>query len=142
VAVAQRLYREMWGERRYEVADELFHPDFTYAAVPGVRGGAAKVAAIRGYHATFPDLLVVVDELIAGPNSVAARVCLSGTDTGGVKGRPPTGRYARCWAVDFLHFRDGLVYSDWVGADWLGMLVQLGIVSDPWQTADGGSGAG
>jgi predicted ester cyclase len=134
-AVARRLYRELWGECRYEVADELFHPDFTYAALPGLRGGAAKVAAVRSYHTTFPDLEVVVEELVAGADGVAARVSFSGTDTGGLRGRPPTGRHVRAWTVDFLRFRDGLVISDWVGADWLGVFVQLGIVTDPWPTA-------
>jgi hypothetical protein len=38
----------------------------------------------------------------------------------------------RAWTGDFLRFRDGLVISDWVGADWLGVFVQLGIVTDPW----------
>ena len=140
--MARRLYQELWNERRYEVADELFHAEFAYAAVPGLRGGAAKVAAVRGYHATFPDLRVAVEELVAGADAVAARVSLSGTDTGGLRGRPPTGRLMSAWTVDFLRFRDGRIIADWVGADWLGIFVQLGVVPDPWRTGSGDAAVG
>jgi hypothetical protein len=39
----------------------------------------------------------------------------------------------RGWVVEFLRFRDGLIIGDWVGADWLGVLQQLGVlqVRDP-----------
>jgi len=126
--VARRLYEEIWNEHRYDVADELFHPAFEQVGVPGQVGAAAKIDAIRGYHAAFPDLWVVVDELVSARDSVAGRLTLSGTDTGGFRGRAPTGRPVRGWIVEFLRFRDGLIIGDWAGADWLGVLQQLGMV--------------
>jgi predicted ester cyclase len=110
------------------VADELFHPAFEQVGVPGRVGPAGKVAAIRAYHAACPDLRIVVDDLIAGPDGVAARVTLTATDTGGFREWEPTGRPVRGWIAEFFHFRDGLIVGDWVGADWLGVLQQLGKV--------------
>jgi predicted ester cyclase len=130
-AVARRLYAEIWNEQRYDVADELFHPAFEQVGIPGRVGAGAKIAAIRGYRASFPDLRVTVDELVAAGNTVAARLTLSATDTGGFRGRAPTGRQVRGWIVEFLRFRNGLIIGDWVGADWLGVLQQLGVVSLP-----------
>jgi predicted ester cyclase len=131
-AVARRLYDEVWNGRRYDVAQELFHPEFSTAAAPGLRGGAAKVAAIRGYHATLPDLRVEIAHLVEGADQVAAHLVISGTDTGGFKGRPATGRPVRTWVAEFLTFADQRIVGDWVGSDWLGTLVQLGVLPDPW----------
>jgi predicted ester cyclase len=131
-AIARRLYDEVWNARRDEAAGDLFDPEFHTDAAPGFRGGAAKLAAIRGYHTTFPDLRITIDDLITGGDRVAARWTVTGTDTGGLKGKPPTGRPIRAWGAEHLGIRDGKIVSDWVGADWLGILIQLGAIPNPW----------
>jgi predicted ester cyclase len=133
--VARRVYQELWNDRRYDAAEELFDPGFRHPAVPGLSGGAAKVAAVRGYHDACPDLVLTVEELLAGPEAVAARFTVRGTDTGGLKGRPPTGRPLQAWGVEFLRVRDGRITDDWIGVDWLGILTQLGVVANPWAAA-------
>ena len=131
-AVARRMYQVLWNDRRYGQAEELFDPAFRHPAFPGLEGAAAKAAAVRAYHEAFPDLVLTVDELVAGSGGVAARFTVTGTDTGGLRGGPPTGRTIRAWGVDFLRIRDGRITEGWVGADWLGILTQLGRVADPW----------
>lgn len=139
--VARRLYEDLWNGRRYDVAPQLFHPDFRSPAQPGLRGAAAKLAAVRSYHIAFPDLHVTIEQLVASADRVAARWTITGTDDGGFHGRPPTGRTVTSWGVDFLEFRDGLVIGDWVGVDWLGTLVQLGITDDPWASPPPAAGS-
>ncbi|RSN45199.1 hypothetical protein DMC64_20395 [Amycolatopsis sp. WAC 04197] len=133
--VARRVYADLWNDRRYENADDLFHPHFSSPAAPELSGGAAKLAAIRVYHAAFPDLKVTIDQLVASADQVAVRWSVTGTDTGGLRGRPPTGRVITTWGVDFLEFDNGRIIRDWVGTDWLGTLVQLGAVQSPWTNA-------
>lgn len=41
-------------------------------------------------------------------------------------------RAATVWGVDILGFRGERIISNWVGIDWLGLLVQLGAIPDPW----------
>ena len=31
-----------------------------------------------------------------------------------------------------MHFEDGKVVSEWIGADKLGLFIQLGVLEDPW----------
>ncbi|RSN19319.1 hypothetical protein DMC61_39855 [Amycolatopsis sp. WAC 04169] len=137
--VARRVYTDLWNDRRYDAADDLFHPDFISPAAPELTGGAAKLAAIRGYHAAFPDLKVTIDQVVTSASQVAVRWTITGTDTGGLRGRPPTGRTVTTWGVDFLEFEDGRIVRDWVGTDWLGTLVQLGVISSPWAKPAPGS---
>lgn len=131
-AVARRLYDDLWNDERYDVAGELFHPDFHPPGQPGLAGAAAKIAAIRGYRAAFPDLRITVDQVVVGVAEVAVRWTMTGTDTGGFRGRPATGKPVRAWGVDFLEFKDGRIVNDWVGADWLGVFLQLDVVTNTW----------
>ena len=80
-----------------------------------------------------PDLHISIDNLVIGDDRIAARWTLTGTgtDTGGLKGRPATGWSVRAWGVEHLALRDGKIISDWAGADWLGILIQLGVIPNP-----------
>ncbi|HUK68790.1 MAG TPA: ester cyclase [Streptosporangiaceae bacterium] len=88
--VVRGLYDEVWTGRRYEFAEDLFHPDFSYAGAPGLHGAEAKLKAIRSYHEGFPDLRVTIDDLVMSADRAVARYTFSGTDLGGVRGRQPT----------------------------------------------------
>lgn len=130
--VVRSLYDDVWTARRYEVAEDLFHPDFSYAPVPHLRGAQAKLAAIRAYHQSCSDLRATVDDLVVTGDRAVARYTISGTDTGGFRGRPPTNRTFSTWGVDMFSFLDGRIITDWVGVDWLGLMVQTGVIGDPW----------
>lgn len=130
--VVRRFYDEIWNGRDYAAADELFDPEFSYPAAPGVKGAEAKLRAVRSFHQGCPDLQVTIEDLVISADHAAVRYTVTGTDVGGVHGLPSTGRKFSGWGVDFFGFRDQRIISDWVGADWLGLLVQLGVVSDPW----------
>ena len=47
-------------------------------------------------------------------------------------GRPPTGRPVEEWVVTIMHFEDDKVVREWIGADKLGLFIQLGVLDDPW----------
>jgi predicted ester cyclase len=130
--VVRRLYDEVWNAARYEIAKELFHPDFQYGAAPGLHGAEAKLLAIRKYHELTPGARFTIDDIVVGADHVAARTTITFTDTKGWQGRPPTGRTVTAWSAEFFGFRDGRIITDWVGDDWLGLLIQLGVIDNPW----------
>jgi len=130
--VVRRLYDEVWTGHDYAVAGELFDPEFAYDHAPGLKGAEAKLQAVRNYHQTFPGLQVTIEDLVISAADAAVRFTITGTDLGGFRGRPPTGRKMSSWGVDFYGFREQRITSNWVGVDWLGLLIQLGVVSDPW----------
>ena len=126
----------VWNRRSYESAFDLFGEKFTN---PFGSGPSARVEPIRRYHQAFPDLHLDIEELIVAGDTVVLRMTFHGTDTGGYLGRSPTGRAVEEWVVDIMHFEDDKVVSEWIGADKLGLLIQLGVLDDPWPAPVQGS---
>jgi predicted ester cyclase len=122
---------EVWNGRNYEAAADLYGESYVN---PFGRGPSARVEPIRRYHQAFPDLQFDVEELIVAGDTVVLRATLRGTDTGGLLGRSPSGRSIEDWVVTIMHFEEDRVVSEWIGADNLGLFIQLGALDDPWST--------
>ena len=125
----RRFVDEVWNGRNYEAAADLYGENYvnTFGAGP-----SARVEPIRRHHQAFPDLHLDVEELIVAGDTVVIRLTFRGTDTGGYLGRPPTGRAVEEWVVDIMQFEGDRVVREWIGADKLGLFIQLGVVDDPW----------
>ena len=120
---------EVWNSGNYAAAAGLYGETYTN---PFGTGPAARTEPIRRYHAAFPDLRLDIDELIVAADEVVLRCTFRGTDTGGYVNRPPTGRAVEEWAVSIMHFEDDKVVREWIGADKLGLFIQLGVLDSPW----------
>ena len=120
---------EVWNRRNYDAASDLYADTYVN---PFGTGPAARVEPIRRYHEAFPDLHIAIEELIVAGDTVVLRTAFRGTDAGGYVGRAATGRAVDEWAVTIMHFDGDKVVREWVGADKLGLFIQLGVVDDPW----------
>jgi len=120
---------EVWNRRNYDAASDLYAANYVN---PFGSGPAARVEPIRRYHDAFPDLRIDIEELIVAGDTVVSRYAFRGTDTGGYVGRAPTGRAVDEWVVTIMHFDGDKIVSEWIGADKLGLFIQLGVVENPW----------
>ena len=125
----RKFVEEVWNGRNYEaVADSTAN---IRQSRSGRSGGQGR--ALRRYHEAFPDLHIDVEELdrrrrhgraqgstFAGPTLVA------------MWDGPPTGRAVEEWVVTIMHFDGDRVVREWIGADKLGLFIQLGVVDNPW----------
>ena len=125
----RRYVDEVWNGRNYDVVSEVYAESY---ANPFGTGPAARVEPTRRYHEAFPDLRMDIEELIVAGDTVVVRSAFRGTDTGGYVGRPPTGRTVDEWVVNIMHFEGDKVVREWIGADKLGLFIQLGVVENPW----------
>ena len=125
----RRFVDEVWNGRDYDASADLYAQSYTNALGTGP---SARSEVVRRYHQAFPDLHLGVDELIVAGDTVVLRATFRGTDTGGYAGRPPTGRAVEEWVVTIMHFEHDRVVKEWIGADKLGLFIQLGVVENPW----------
>ena len=129
--VVRRLVTECVNSDRADLLDRYAAPDVrvhpaTPGSAPDSEGIGELRAAFRGFHATFPDLHVDLDALIAEDDLVAARWTATGTHSAELAGVPATGRAVRWSGTDVYRVTDGVVAEWWRNDDLTGLLAQLG----------------
>ncbi len=128
----KRIYKEfiqeIFNEGHFEKLDELVAPTYVLQdAPPGTPIGSESVKqAATMFRNAFPDLKIVIDELIAEGDIIAARSTLSGTHKGAIFGIPATGKTVCVTSLTMVRIKNGLLYESWVRNDSLGLLQQLG----------------
>jgi steroid delta-isomerase-like uncharacterized protein len=130
--VAKRLLEEPW--RDVEVLDDLVSPEYVGydpADAEPVKGPAGVRASIGRYLDAFPDAVLSVEEQVCEGTRVASRWTARGTHTGEIAGMAPTGRQATVSGMTVFRIEDGKAVEGWTSWDRLGLLVQLGAVSEP-----------
>ena len=83
----------------------------------------------RELRTAFPDLHIEVEHLTAAGDDVAIAYSLTGTHHGPLMGHEPTGKTITMRGVQIARFADGQMTERWGSSDQLGMLTQLGLVS-------------
>jgi steroid delta-isomerase-like uncharacterized protein len=116
-------------------ADEVIARDYVYRSPgsPEMRGPDGFRQLISMYRAAFPDLNMVVDDMLAEGDKVAARWTATGTHRGELMGIPPTGKRVTGSGLIISRFAGGKVVEDNEVIDLLGMMQQLGVVPTPEQ---------
>ncbi len=79
-AVAQRMY-EAFNARDLAAAETIFSADFVSHPL-GTIGVDSVVKAWSGLHAAFPDVQVIVEDMVVDADKVAVRTTLHGVSGG------------------------------------------------------------
>jgi steroid delta-isomerase-like uncharacterized protein len=131
-ALVQRLYEEVWNNRRLEVANELISPSHAlhdnHLLDSGVGPETYKRMVTR-YIAAFPDLRFTVEDMICENDKLVVSWIVSGTHKGEFRGIPPTNRKISVDGITINHIANGKIMDSYVSWDALGMMQQLGVVS-------------
>jgi len=125
----RRVYEEIFNQGNLAVAEELLAPDFlNHEAPPGRdRGPESMRQLVAWLRTAFPDLHFTIEDVVAGGNTVAGRVTMSGTHQCPFQGIAPTGRSFQQAQMHFVRFRGGKGIEHRAVRDDLGMMQQPGI---------------
>ena len=95
-------------------------------------GHATGAEAIRKVYdawlGSFPDARFAVELPIVDGERVAQVATVTGTDTGGFMGLPPTGKKFNLPMVFLFTFRDGRIQHERRMYDFTGLMIQLGVL--------------
>jgi steroid delta-isomerase-like uncharacterized protein len=127
-ATLRRMY-DLINAHDIDAFGELLADDFVeHEELPA--GGPNRDGVksfFRMQIAAFPDLAMIVEDVVDGGDKVVARGRFTGTHRGEFMGMPPTGRGVDVPLVDIMRFADdGLVHEHWGVFDAMGMMQQLG----------------
>lgn len=133
-AVVRRELEELYNEGgNLDVAEEIYAPDFvghdsTTGDIRGVEGAKQFAATMRR---AFPDLTCTVEDQVAEGDKVVTRWSASGTHHGETEDLgPATGNLMKITGVSIERLSDARVAESWDHYDALGMMQQLGLVSE------------
>jgi steroid delta-isomerase-like uncharacterized protein len=129
-ALIRRFYDEVWNHGHFDVADEVFAPDYIRHDLrpgQGLPGPAGQQKIAREFRLAFPDVRNTVDLMLAEGDYVVARWTTTGTHTGAWGEVAPTGKSMRFSGVNIFRIHNGRVVELWNHRDDLGLMEQLGV---------------
>ena len=120
---------EFYNQQDIEKAEKLFSPKhiFHFPGAPPMDWNSHK-QFIVGLSKAFPDLHFKVEDILAEGDKVAYRLTVSGTHKGEFQGIPPTNKKVSFTSTGISNIVDGKVAEDWVDADTMGLMQQIGAI--------------
>jgi len=132
-AISKRVYEEVWAKGNMAVVDELFADDYVnHNQPPNLPGGKEGFKMLAGgYISAFPNMSMVVEEILADGDRVVTRWVSTGKHKGEFNGIPATGKDVRVTGISIDRIAGGKVAESWGEFDLAGLLMQLGAVPPP-----------
>jgi predicted ester cyclase len=125
--VFRQVIEEGFNLGRLDGLSAIVAPDLIEhqaGADAGLDGLKRLIASLRE---PFPDLHLDIQATTTDGDVVWARIRARGTNTGAMRGRPPTGRSIDITVIDIARVVDGRLVEHWGVADRLTMLQQMGL---------------
>jgi predicted ester cyclase len=105
----------------------MYDPNVVIHGLPGVEAGIESAKKFyQGFHRSFPDTQILIEDLFTRADKLACRFTVSGTHTAEFMGIPATNRSIKINGITILKFLAGECTERWNQADFLGILQQLG----------------
>ena len=125
-----RRYQEIYNSNQLDdllevLSQDLLTPKIMAGVPAGIEGAKA---AHRIMLAGFPDYQTVIDDLIAEGDKVAARITMSGTNTGTFMGIPPTNKFISFTGMYIARIANEKIVEHWGEEDGVSLLSQLGVL--------------
>jgi steroid delta-isomerase-like uncharacterized protein len=124
-ATAQRVFDEIFNQSRFNIASQIYAPDFVNHGLHKDAGLAEDQAAVRWEKKACPDLRIVVDRMTSDQDTVTVIWTARGTHTGRVGWIPPTGAHIEVRGITVWRFAGGRIREEWTSFDRLSLLREV-----------------
>ena len=125
-AVAMRVFVEIFNQGKFDVANEIYSPEFRNHGVHRSVDLKTDQDAVHAEKKAFPDLQMSVQQMIAEADKVAVLWTFQGTHTGsGYAGLPPTGTRVEVRGITIWRIVDGRIVEEWSSFSETGAYIQM-----------------
>ncbi|WP_058970489.1 ester cyclase [Type-D symbiont of Plautia stali] len=126
-AAVENLYRA-FSDKNPNLLDLAVTPDWQDIPLapgqgPGPEGFKPLLA---GFFAAFPDINIIVHDMLQEPGKIAVRAEITGTHQGEFMGIAPTGKRISVRLHEFHLLNGERVTTTWHMEDWMAMFQQIG----------------
>jgi steroid delta-isomerase-like uncharacterized protein len=131
-ALLRRWFDEVWNKGRSDAIAEMFAVDGIAHGLSdeegkSLRGPADFMPFYEIFRGAFPDIEVVVEDIIAEGDMVAARCAVRGKHTGDHLGVAASNAPVHFTGITMARFKDGKIVEAWNNFDFLQMNRQIGL---------------
>jgi predicted ester cyclase len=135
----ENLYRA-FTDKNPALLDEACTPDWQdIPLLPGQGPGPQGLKdLIPMFLKAFPDMKIVIHEIVGSTGRAGVRASIVGTQRGDLFGVPPTGKPVDVALHEFHHLENGRITHTWHLEDWFGMLNKIGA----WPPSSGNTNEG
>lgn len=134
-AAARRCFEELIGRDDPEGFNEVFAAGYQHHDVANKEADIHGPDGVReealGYRKAFPDFEFTIEDQVAEGDCVVTRWSWTGTNTGEMRGMPPSGNKVEMVGTTTFRFEDGKIKEGWWHWDVLAMLSRIGAVVMP-----------
>ena len=125
-AVARRVFEEIFNQGKFQVADEIYAPDFVNHGLKRSVGLKEDQDAVHQEKTAFPDLQMSVDLMVAEGDLVSVVWTFRGTHThAGYGGLPATGARIEMRGITVWRIVDGRIHDEWTAFNELPAYIQV-----------------
>ena len=110
---ARRVFLEIFNQGKYDVANEIYAPDFVNHGLTRDANLAEDQAAVHGWRDAAPDLVMTVVNEIAEGDYVTVLWTGTGTNTGSGNGYAASGKRMTMRGITIWRFVDGKIQEEW-----------------------------
>jgi len=123
----ETLYRA-FNEKNPDLVDAVLSTAWDDIPLgPGQGPGPEGIKPIiRSFGEAFPDVRIVIHDMIQVPGQVGVRAEITGTHSGEIFGIAPTGKAVSFRLHEFHKLDEGRITTTWHMEDWFGLFLQLG----------------
>ena len=127
-ALLHHYMKAVWDEENPAAVNEFLAPHYkrhrSPTSPPLTRD--SQMQLLNGFRAAFPDIQIMVEEIIAEGDMVTFRSTMRGTHQGKFLNIAPTGKVVTVGLIDIIRVENGKFVEQWGGPNLFDLLQQLG----------------
>ena len=131
--LSRRIFEDVWNRKNLSAVDELISADYIHhdPSSPVVPSGVDGYKQfVNSYMTAFPDAHFTIDDAFTDGQNEVTRWTVVGTHEGELAGIPRTGRRFSVTGITIARIANGKITESWNNWDALGLMQQLGVVSE------------
>jgi len=124
-AIARRVFEEIFNQGKFQVADEIYAPDFVNHGLHANADLQVDQAAVHFEKQACPDLKITYGPMVAEGDLVSVLWIFRGTNTARVGWLPATGAKIEVKGITIWRIEDGRIRDEWTSMNELTVIGEV-----------------
>ncbi len=133
VNLVRRYVEDVISKGDVDAIEEIYAPDYvnhTTVAGGDLHGLGGVRSVMNAFRTGFPDVNVIIDDVIDAGDKIVTRATGYGTHAGEFRGIAPTGKKIEVRIISIFRIADGKIVERWENMDTMTLMQQIGAIPE------------